>query len=74
MNSATDFGCIFIALDVAALSFAQILNMPERQDASRPWETDLIVISAEEATGLAGFVYFRSCFENFHTRRSCNTV
>ena len=45
-----------------------------------PWETDWIVISSEEATGLpvisseeatglAGFVYFRSCFENVHTRR-----
>ena len=33
-----------------------------------------MVISSEEATSLAGFVYFRPCFENVHARRSRDTV
>ena len=65
-----DLGDISIVLDVTALAFAQIINMRQ----TRPWETDWIVISSEEATGLAGFVYFRSCIENVHTRQSRNTV
>ena len=64
MNSVTDLGGIFIVLDVKALAFAQIINMRE----TGPWETDWIVISSEEATGLAAFVYFRSRFENIHTK------
>ena len=59
MNSAADLGGTFIVLGITALAFAQIINM--RQIG--PWETDWIVISSEEATGQAGFVYFRSCFE-----------
>ena len=48
MNSAADLGSIFIILDVTAPAFAQIINMRQ----AGPWETDWIVISSEEATGL----------------------
>ena len=42
---------------------------------TRPWETDWIVISSEEATGQATlFVYFQSCFENIHTSGSHEMV
>ena len=70
MNSAAGVGGIFIFLDVTALAFTQYINMRK----TGPWEADWIVISSEEATGLAGFVYFRSCFENVHTTRSRDTV
>ena len=70
MNSAADLGSIFNVLDVTALAVAQIINMRE----TGPWETDWIVISLEEGTGLAGFVYFRSCSENVHTGRSRDMV
>ena len=70
MNSGADLGGIFIVLDVTALAFAQNINMRERG----PWETDWIVTSSGEATGQAGFVYFRSSVENVHTRRRCDTV
>ena len=69
MNSVADLGGIFIVPDVTALAFAPVINM--RQAGS--WETDWIVNSLE-ATGVAGFVYFRSCFENLHTRLSRHTV
>ena len=39
-----------------------------------PRETDWIMISSEDANGLAGFLYFRPCFENVHTRRSHDMV
>ena len=58
------FGCYFIVPGVTALAFAQIINVRQ----TGPWEIDWIVISSEEATGLPGFVYFRSYFENVHTR------
>ena len=64
MNSAADLGGIFIVSGVTTLAFAQFINMRQ----TGPWETDWIVISSEEATGLARFVYRRSCFENVHTR------
>ena len=70
MNSAADLGGIFIVLDVTALAFTPVINMRQAE----PWETGWIVNSLKEATGLAGFVYFRSCFENLHTRRSGDTV
>ena len=41
MDLAADLGGIFIVLNVTALASAQIINMRE---------TDLIVISSEEAT------------------------
>ena len=66
----TKMGGIFIVLDVTALAFAQIIIMRETE----PWEKDLILVSSEEATGQAGSAYFRSCFENVHTRRSRDTV
>ena len=56
MNYDADLGGIFIVLDVTALAFAQIVNMRR----TGPWETDWILISSEQATGLAGFVYFPS--------------
>ena len=60
MNSAADLGDTFIVLGVTALAFAQIINMRQ----TGPWETDWwIVISSEEATDQAGFVYIRLCFE-----------
>ena len=70
MNSAADLGGIFIVQDVTALTFAPVINMRQ----AGPWETGWTVNSSEEATGLAEFVYFRSCFENLHTRRSRDTV
>ena len=72
MNSAADLGGIFIVLNVTVLAFAQTINMRETE----PWETDWIMISSEEAlaTGEAEFVYFWSCFENVHTRRSRDMV
>ena len=70
MNTAADLGGIFIVLDVTALAFAPIINMRQ----TGPSETDWIAISSEEATGPAGFVYFRSCFENVHTRQIRDTV
>ena len=53
-----------------ALTFAEIINMRP----TGPWETDWIVISSEQAMDLAGFVFFTSCFENVHARRSRDTV
>ena len=71
MSSVADLSGIFIVLDVTALAFAQIINMRE----IRPWETDPLEISLEEATGQASFfVYFQPCFENVYTRRSRDTV
>ena len=70
MNLATDLGGIFFVLDVTALAFVQIINMSQTE----PWETDWIAISAEEATILARFVYFQSCFEIIHARQSHDTV
>ena len=65
---------MFIALDVTALVYVQIMNMRE----TRPWETYWTVISSEETTDQARFgswfVYFRSCFENVHKRRSRDIV
>ena len=58
-------GGIFIVLDVTALAFAQVINMTQTE----PWETDWIVISSEEAMGLAMFVYIWLCFENVHMRQ-----
>ena len=46
LKELNDFGCriggdIFTVLDVAALAFAQVINMRETE----LWETDWIVIS-----------------------------
>ena len=60
-NLISDLGGIFNVLDVTALAFAQIINV--RQTGS--WETDWIVISSEEATGLAGSLYFCSALNTF---------
>ena len=68
MNSGADLNGIFIVLDVTALAFALALRQ------IGPSETDWVVISSEEAMGLARFVYFRSCFENVHMRRSRDKV
>ena len=71
MSSAADLGGIFIVLDVTAPAFAQVINMKETE----PSETDWIVINSDETTGQASlFVYFKSCFENVHTRRSRYTL
>ena len=70
MSWTADLGGIFIVLDETALDFAPVVNVRQ----AGPWETDWIVISSEEVTGLAGFVYFRLCFENLHKRRSRDTV
>ena len=70
MNLAADLGGIFIILDLTALTFAPIINI--RQVGL--WETVWIMISSEEATGLAGFVYFRSRFENVYRRRRRETI
>ena len=70
MNSAEDLGGIFIVLDVTALAFAQIMNIRQTEN----WETDWMVISSEEETCPASFVYFCSCFENVHMRRGRDTV
>ena len=60
MNLTADLGGDFIVVDVTALALASVTNMTQ----AGPWETDWIVITLEEAMGPAGFVYFRSCFEN----------
>ena len=39
-----------------------------------PRETEWIMISSEDAKGLAWFLYLRPCFENVVTRRSHDTV
>ena len=56
MNSASDLDGIFIFLDVTALAYAHM-------GQARTCKTDWIVISSEGATGIARFVYFRSCFK-----------
>ena len=68
MNSAADLGGIFIVLDMLLLLLLHKLY------ETGPLETDWKVISSAVATGQAGFVYFHSCFENVHTRRSRDTV
>ena len=58
MSSAANLGGMFIVMDVTALAytFAQVIKMRQKG----PWETDLIVISTEEATGKASLFNFVS--------------
>ena len=52
MNPAADLGGIFIVPDVTALAFAPVINNMRQAGL---WETDWIVISSEETTGLVFF-------------------
>ena len=70
MNSAADLGGILTVLDVTSLAFAQIIyKYRVLYERDRTFGNRLDSYQAR-----AGFVYFRSCFENVHTRRSHDTV
>ena len=58
MNLAADLGGIFIVLDVTALAFAHMRH-------TGPWKTDWIVISSEEATGMARFISLDHSLKTF---------
>ena len=70
MNLAADLGGIFIVLGLTALAFAQIYKYETERTLRHRLDGDQV----KGGNGLAGFVYFRSCSENVHTRRSRDIV
>ena len=69
MNSVADLGGIFYRSRFNCSCFCTSYKCETGRTLGDGLDGDQF-----EAMGLAGFVYFRSCFENNHTRRTRDTV
>ena len=69
-----EFGCRFGWYFYRPRCKCSCFSTKYKYETDRTLVDRLDVISSGEETCLAGFVYFRSCFENVHTRRSRDTV